>query len=471
MASKVLGLAYFKESYPGSGAYGVVPAGIDAAGFAQMMRLVDDSIDTDLSRQESNEIRSDAQSSGSIVTDAKAGGSFNLQWSLQTYDDLLPGLLYAADDAGTARNDGWRAGGFTPAAATPLASAGSLTWNFATNKFTATFTRAPLVGEKVFVTGFGNKNLDTIWEVASSPAPSTTEFTPVNDTGATDVSTYAGVTANVTTTTGKVVDAQGYARNGTAERSYGLVKFFSDSSLAGTTSSSGLTTVDWSVFRGQIPATLQLAAAPGQAGFTGSMTFKGKDEVLISNATVATQGYVVSDWNRFLAPTTVALVNTLQNVVMVRLKKITGAAPVAADYTRVDPLSLSLNLNNNGTEIGALRNLGAIAIQQGTFSATIALSLLYIDSRYHAAMLAGQAYEVELGLADSAGNCQLWRFPKCQLTSKRPNPGKNKPVETPLSFVAEAGGSGLEAAANSLTQSSLDTAGKMVEVVRFYVLT
>jgi hypothetical protein len=452
VTTKNLALAYYKE-----GANKTAPSFANTAGNRlRLLRLVSEDLNTTFQRDESNEVRGDAQSSGSIIVSASGGGSVQLQYSLDTFDDFLVHLLYAADDAGTGREDGWRQGGFT-ALADILATPGAVTFEVATSNFTGTFLRAPAAGERIYVRGFGNKNLDTIFVVA---AGATTSDIPVeNDTGDSGgVDSYAGITADVTATACTITPVKGYTRNGTFERTFGLVRMYTDVDLAGTASTTGLTSVDWALFRGAIPTSLQLAVAPGTAGWTGTLSFLLSDETIItdasSNANVG--GFDIDNWDEIEVSNSNPLANAIQSVVMVRLRANNGGITTA---TRVDPLSFNINVANNASEIQATRNRGAIAINQGTMSASIAMSLLYIDATFHAAMLADHFYEVEVAVADADGRCQLWRFPKSRLTSERPNPGKNTPIAQGLSFTVEAGGNGFVGSAGS---------GRMVEVLSFY---
>lgn len=453
MTTKNLALAYYKE-----GANKTAPTFSNSPGSKlRLVRLVSEDLNTTFQRDESNEVRGDAQSSGSVITGASGGGSIQLQYSLDTYDDFLVHLLYAADDAGTGREDGWRQGGFT-ALGDILATPATVTFEVATSNFTGTFTRAPAAGERIYVRGFGNKNLDTVFVVA---AGATTSDIPVeNDTGdAGGVDAYAGVIADVTSTECTILPVKGYTRNGTFERTFGLVRMYTDVDLAGTASTTGLSSVDWALFRGAIPTSLQLAVAPGTAGWTGTMAFLLSDETNLTDASSNSNvgGFDIDNWDEVEVSNNYPLANAIQSVVMVRLRPNNGALSTA---TRTDPLSFNINVANNASEIQATRNRGAIAINQGTFSISVAMALLYIDAGFHNAMLADHFYEVEVAVADADGRCQLWRFPKARLTSERPNPGKNTPIAQNLTFTCEAGGNGFVGAAG---------AGRMIECLAFYL--
>lgn len=460
MTLKNAALAYFKHAAGSLAA----PTFTNTAGSRlRLQRLVNENLNTNQQRDESNEVRGDAQSSGSTITSVSASGSVSLQYSLDTYDDFLVALLYANDvnDAGTGREDGWLQGGFT-AQADILATPGSVTFQFADGSLNGTFLRAPTAGERIYVRGFGNKNLDTIWQVASGAT--TSKIVLENDTGMADVATYAGLAANLTATAVTVLPVKGYTRNGTFERRLGLVRMYTDVDQAGTTGTSGLNATDWALFRGGVPNSLQLAVAPGQAGWTGTLSFLLSDEAIVQDATATSNlgGFRVTNWNQVQVVNTNPLVNPIQSVLMVKLRKV-GAAVTAA--TRVDPLSYNINIANNASEIQATRNAGAVAINQGSFQISVGMSLLYIDPTYHRSMLQDEAYEVEIGVADANGLAQLWRFPAARLTSERPNPGKNQPIAQNLTFSVEAGGAPF--AFTGFTNTTL----RMVEVLSFYTRT
>ncbi|MFY9345576.1 MAG: phage tail tube protein [Planctomycetota bacterium] len=447
--------AYYKEA-----ANKAAPTFANSAGSRlRLLRIVNEDLNTVFQRDESNEVRGDAQSSGSVIVSASGTGSIAYQFSLDTFDDLVVGMLFAADDLGTGREDGWLQGGFT-ALANILASPASVTFDGADDSFNsaAAFARAPAAGERIYVRGFGNKNLDTVFVVKTG---STTSKIPVeNDTGDSNgVDSYAGVTGTVVGSAVTIAPVKGYTRNGTFDRPFGLVRMYSDSSLAGTTSTDGLASCDWSLFRGAYITGFQMACAPGQAGWTGSFSVLFSDENAITDASASTNagGFDIDNWNEVEVLNANPLTNAITGPVMIRLRKDGGALSTA---TRVDPLSFNINVSNNASEVQACRNRGAIAIIQGTFGISVAMSLLYIDSAFHSAMLADSYYEVEIGVADADGRCWLFRFPKARLTSSRPNPGKNQPIAQALEFKCEAGGTGFVGAAGT---------GRMIECLSFYV--
>jgi hypothetical protein len=455
---KNLGLAYYKE-----GANRAAPNFTNAAGNRlRLLRKVSEDLNTNISRDRSNEVRTDGQLSGSVITGASGGGTLNLQFSLDTYDDLLVGMLYAGDDAGAGREDGWLQGGFA-ALANILAAPATVQFQVADGSLngSAVFTRAPAEGERIYVRGFGNKNLDTIWTVAAGAT--TSKVTLVNDTGMASIAEYAGIAADVSASV-TVLPVKGYTRNATLERPFGFVRLYTDSELAGTASTTGLATVDWAVFRGCILTGIQLACAPGSAGWTGSFSALLADEVVITDATSAANvgGFQITNWDEVEVANANPLVNAIQSVLMVRLKKVGQAITTA---TRVDPQSFNVNVTNGATELQATRNRGAIAIIGPAVGATVTMALLYIDPTFHQAMLADDAYEIEIGVGDSEGRAQLWRFPKNRFTSTRPNPGVNQAVLQNLTFESEPGGQPF--AYTGFTNGGA-TAARTVEICSFY---
>ena len=161
----------------------------------------------------------------------------------------------------------------------------------------------------------------------------------------------------------------------------------------------------------------------------------------------------MSNWNETLAPNNNPLPDAINGVAQIT---VSGGGVTK----RFDALSLNVNINNNAEEVSALRNRGALAINQGTMSATVDMELLYGDegNAFHAAMLSNDEFSVEYAIQDGDGRAQLWRFPKCRITSERPNPGKNAPIVQNLSFSVESGGTDYTGAADA----------KMIEILRFY---
>ena len=433
---KNITLGYYKE-----GANKAAPNFTNVAGNRlRLQRQVNSDLGTNLQSDRSNEIRNDGQVSGSVTTGASAGGTINGLFSLDTYDDYLASILYAADvnDAGTGREDGWRQGGFTPLGDI-LAVAGTVTFQVADGSFNGTFLRAPAAGERIFVRGFGNKNLDTVWVVAAGAT--TSKIVVENDTGMATVADYAGVAANVSSTAVTITPVKGYTRAGTFQRPFGLVPMYSDTEAAGTAGTTGLNAVDWALIRKSIPTGIQIAVAPGTAGMTISIPFLSSDEIIVEDATSASNvsGFRITNWDQVEPLNSNPLTNAIQSVLMVRLRKV-GAAVTTA--TRTDPQSFNINVTNGSTEVTATRNLGAIEVIGPAVGATVQLSLLYLDPTYHKAMIAEDRYELEIAIGDSDGRAQLWRFPRCKITSQRPNPGLNQPVLQSLTCDSEPGGAG-----------------------------
>lgn len=436
------------------------------------LRLVSEDLNSTQALDEASEVRGDAQSSGSVVTGINVAGSVQIQYSLDTFDDLIAGMLYAPNGSGTNRELGWVVDGFA-AVADILNGTEGFTVTLSANVLTCgggNWTTQPAAGDRIYLKGSGNRNLDTVFQVASSTA---TTITLLNDTGDTDVQTYAGdagvaFAANQITISG----FDGYTHNGTNEHRFGLVRIYSDASAidsatAGAgTGATDLTAVDWALFRGMIPTGFSFAAAPGTAGWTGAVPFIGKDEVCITDATTAGGNpgtFAVNDWDEIAKLGQDPLVDAINGPVMVRLKRIADGS-----YTRVDPLSFSVTMSNGATEIPATRNAGSVATTQGTFTASVNLQLLYINCDFHERMLNNEFFEVEVGIADGS-KAQIWRFGKCRYSSTRPNPGRNAAVVQTLEFAAEPSGERFINAGLGSTAGNTD--GHTVQVMRSYTAT
>lgn len=453
--------------------YGEAPTLSTSAGGKKLkfMRLVNEDLNATFSREESNEIRGDAQTSGSVITGASGSGNISIQYSLETYDQLLPGLLFAESTDGAWEDNDY---GWTENAADPSISlSGGAT--FAANTLTLTgVASAPVAsGDWIYLADTGVQNLDGAWKVKTATSDTNSTLELYNDTGnATDIAGYAGITGTLALPTGASLSkVRDVCRNGTNEVTYGFVRSYSDTSLAGssTSSTTGLTGVEWSIFRGAYVTSMQLSVAPGQAGWTGSFTtlFKGETSVQDILTSPATGSKLqVTDWQMTEAPNSKSLPDAINGVGQITIKPYSGGAEKQEvsgsghEPRRYDALSLNMNISNNSEEVSALRNQGALCVNQGTTSATIDVELIYDEDgrRIHDEMAADGSFCVEVCIKDADGFAQLWRFPKCKLTSERPNAGKNQPIVQSVQFTVEAGGTPLTGT----------DAAKMIEVARFY---
>lgn len=427
-------------------------------------RLVSEDLNSAYSRDASNEVRGDAQSGGSVVTGVSGAGSISIQYSMETYDELIAGLMFSAGTVnGSSLENGWTVSGFT-ADADPVVN-GSGTWTLATNVLTLDSTNVATLG--LVVNGYiqisnsGNAQLDGVWRVDG--IGSSEELTleqPTTD----NVATYTGLGAVTLSTTAQrlmtIQTVQAAAINGTQDRSFGFVRFYSDSSLAGdnTTSTVNLASAcDIAIFRGAFVTSLQLSVAPGQAGWTGSIStlFQGEESATDATATAPLSNFSIGSWDETEEANTNPLPDAIAGVANVKIRKIGDT-----NGTRIDPLSLNMSISNNASEVSALRNAGSLAVIQGTFTASIDMEVIYEDSDLHVGMVDNESYEIEVAVVDADDKCQLFRFPKCKLTSERPNPGQNAPIVQKLSFMAEPGGVDFEGSA---------AVAKTVEILRFYV--
>lgn len=430
-------------------------------------RLVSEDLNSNYSRDESNEVRGDAQTAGSVVTGVSGSGTVSIQYSLETYDELIAGLLFSAgtiDD--TDPLEGWKGVTGIDTWSGETVTNGSGTWALATNVLTLDATNVATLSisvaggaDYVQIDGSGNANLDGVWRVDDIASEAVTLESP---NASQDVATYTGLGAVTLSsqTSMTITPIFGVAANGVFDRSFGFTRFYSTTDLAGSPSADDLDAVDVAVFRGAFVTTMQLSVAPGQAGWTGSLSVLHAGEESSTDITDFAQtplsGFALTDWEDSVAPNSNPLPDAILGVANVKLRKIG-----VADGTRIDPLSLNLSISNNASEVAALRNAGALAVIQGSTSASVDMEVIYEDDLLHQSMIDDDAYEIEIGVSDSDGKAQLIRLPKCRLTSERPNPGKNAPIVQRLTFTAEPGGADWTGASGA----------KMVEIIRFYDAT
>lgn len=427
----------------------------------QFLRLVSEDLNTQFSREESNEIRGDAQSSGSVITSASGAGSVSIQYSLDTYDEMLAGVLFSDYATSATRTTGrtgrdWGWSDLTGGGAVTTSQSGD--WSVSGDVLTLTGGSVTLSDDDIIlIAGSGEQNLDGVWRVDGAVSASAT-ITLHNDTGEADIETYLDTASGSATLT--ITKPEQLCRNGTNDVTFGFVRCYTDTSKAGTAaaSSTELTdgSQDWAQFRGVYLTSLQLSVAPGQAGWTGTFSTLFSDELVVTTPSTT----IVDDWDKTAAANANPLPDAINGVAQITVRNKTSGA-----VKRHDALSMNVNVSNNSEEVQALRNRGALCINQGTLSATLDMEIIYEGSVFHTAMLDDDLFEIEFVVKDSDGKAQLWRFPACRMTSERPNPGKNQPIVQTLSFTAEAGGTPFGSA--YLVDADVSTT-KMVEVARFY---
>jgi hypothetical protein len=447
-------LAYYVEP-----TCGVCPT-LSSSDALRFTRLVSEDLNSVYSRDVSNEVRGDAQSGGSVTTGVSGAGSISIQHSMETYDELIAGLMFSSGTIdGTDLAKGWEVTGFVPDV-TEITNPND--WQIATNVLTLStgdvVDAGIVLNGYIRIAGSGNAQLDGVWRVDAIATDAVTLEAP-NSTQ--DVATYTGLGAvTLTTQTSMTIQTvQGAALNGTQDRSFGFVRFYSDSSLAGDNTASAVnlsSNCDIAIFRGAFVTSMQLSVAPGQAGWTGSLStlFLGEESAEDATATAPLSGFAMATWDASEEANSNPLPDAIAGVANVKIRKFGDA-----DGTRIDPLSLNMTISNNASEVSALRNAGSIAVVQGTFSASIDMEIIYEDKDLHIGMVDNESYEIEVAVVDSDDKCQMFRFPQCKLTSERPNPGQNAPIVQKLSFMAEPGG----------TDFTGGTGAKTCEVLRFYI--
>ena len=457
---KNAGLGFYVES-----AIGSCPT-LSASNSLRFTRLVSEDLNSTFARDVSNEVRGDAQSGGSVITGVSGAGSISIQYSMETYDNLLAGLMFAyGTPDGDEESSGWTASTGNFAATGVAVTKGSDSWTLSGSTLTIesadviALGEGDLVGTYVQFSKTGSAQMDGIWRVDAQTATTLTLESPGNSGGSNTVESYIG-SNTISSATATITPALGVSMNGTQDRSFGFVRFYSDTSLSGQGSAFGLNACDAAVFRGAFVTSMQLSVAPGQAGWTGSLStlFAGEESVTNALSAAPRSGFAMGNWNLSTPPNDNPLPDAILGVANVNLRRTDAGA---TDGERIDPLSLNMTISNNASEVNALRNAGAIAITQGTFSASIEMEVIYEDGTLHEAMTDNGTYEIDVACSDADGKAQLFRFPACKLTSERPNPGQNAPIVQKLSFLAEPGGVDYKGAAGA----------KTVEILRFYAGT
>jgi hypothetical protein len=352
-------LGYVKETV-----YGTTPG----AGNGRYLRMTGESLNFDLSKEESKEIRDDRQVSGATTVDANAAGSFNFHLQYNEYDELIEGAL--GNSYTVFGTNG------VSATATITFAAGTLTASVATSGSSdwSTLQR----GQWFRVNAPGNAANDGKWyRVSTTVAPTSTVITL--DAGTPAVA--AAAVANCTIATSRVA-------NGVTLMSFSLEKKFSDVGQFFTYRGMGVSKMNMNFSAGAIS--------------DGSFEFMGKDMV----RNTATQ-----------MPGSIAASKTyeIQNGVRGMGHLWEGTTPLTSTSVK----SMTMNVDNNLRGQKALGTLGNIGLGQGDFAVTGTMECYFADGTQVDKFLADTYTQLILGTKDTSNNGYVYTLPRVLLMNAK----------------------------------------------------
>lgn len=347
-------LRYAKES-----SFGVAPG----TGTTKNLRFTGESLDANLTKQTSKEIRADRQISDLVVVNEAAQGGINFELSYNEYDELLASAL----------QNTWAVFGTngvtTPASAT-----------FSTD--TITFAAAPTgndvltalaVGQHVKVGGANIAANDVLAPVVAVTA-TTVQFPPNTFT--------ADATANTSVTL-----SSSRLTNGTVQDSYAIEKSLTDVGQIFT-------------LLGMTLSKLNLSYSSGNM-VTGSFDFMGKNE---------TRGTVTQLPGAPAASHTYAVMNAVKGV-----GNMTEGGAALTTFIK----SLTLALDNKLRARDAIGNLGAVSIGSGTIELKGNLQAYFSDGNLYDKAIANTVTSLSFSSLDDAGNGYVFTLPAVKYDSPK----------------------------------------------------
>jgi hypothetical protein len=363
-------------------AFGVTPT----VGSPNNLRLTGESLNYDLSKETSKEIRADRQLSGNTTVDATAGGDINIHMQYAEYDPFLQAMLmdvyavYGTNGEGTSFSAAYTATTITASAA-PIGS--------------SAFTSLQL-GQFFQVAHPANPNHLKVFRVSTSVAPTATVITL--DAGTAAVVSAGGAGATVRTSR---------LTNGVTESSFTIEKQASDIG-------------QFLAYRGQYPSKMSLKFASGSL-LDGSISFMGKDATI--SAVTTLPGTPV-------ASKAFDIMNAVKGVGQLW----EGLAPTT-NYIK----TLDLNIDGNIRYQTAIATLGAVGMGVGDFAVTGSFMAYFKDQVLYNKFLTDAYTTIVVSAQDTLGNGYVFTMPRVSFTSSKIVAGaKNSDFMAEFQFAAFA---------------------------------
>lgn len=348
-------------------------------------RMTGESLNFDLTKEESQEIRDDRQVDGAVTVDASAAGAVNIHWQYGEYDDWLQGLFmnsYAVFGTGG-----------VSAPMTVTFAATTLTASAATTGANDLSTLQ--LGQWFRVSAAGDPNDGKYFRVSLVTPPTDTVVTLHTSTPA----VVSAAVANVTISSSRIT-------NGVTESSFTLEKRFSDVG-------------QYMAYRGMYASQLALQIQAGSLT-NGNFNFMGRD--MVRGAATTLPG-TLADSKAF----------DIQNGVRGVSQVWEGGAPLVDTYIR----SLNFNFDNTLRAQTALSNLGAVGIGVGDVNVSGSMEVYFKDGTLLDKFLNDTYTSLVVGTRDTAGNGYIISMPKVMLMSCQVAAGqKNQDVMATFNYKA-----------------------------------
>lgn len=360
-------LRYIKETL-----FGVTPT----IGLASNIRMTGESFNFAVTKEVSDEINADRASSSMIATSAEASGTMNAELSYAEYDDLLSAVMQNPwANFGT---------GGVSTAFEVAATATTLTATVAPSG-TSAFTLLK-AGQWFTLAGVpaGNPNLNKLFRVSATVAPTSTVIT-----------LDPGTPATVSAATAGAVIRNSRLTNGVTQPSFTFERYSSD-------------TEEYFAYLGMTASKFNLSMSSGSRT-TIDFDFMGRTSVRGANVTTLPA-----------SPNPSKAYDIMSGVSGTTCALWVGGAPLTSTFIN----SLSLSYDNALRVQNAMCNLGAVAIGSGTIVCTASVELYFASgAKFYSEFLNNSNLEIVFTTFDNSGNGYVWTLPKANVSSYTSNAG------------------------------------------------
>lgn len=350
-------LSYIKETN-----FGVTPV----AGNGTKLRVTGESLNFDITKDTSKEIRDDRQVNSAVPTGAQASGGLPIHMQYKEYDPFLEAALqstftaYGTNGVGATFTATMAANTITAGAAPTGNSAFTLLQKGQWFRFICGTTSDPNHGK--------------LFRVSTTVAPTSTVITL-------DPSTVATVAASLPSA---ALQASRLT-NGVTQSSFSLEKSFAD-------------IVQFLTYRGMTVSKMSLQFA-SESLTNGSIDFMGKDAVIA--AVTAMPGSLT-------ASQTFEIHNAATGVGQIW----EGGAPLTSTYIK----SLNLDVDNSLRAKTALGTLGSVDIGSGTLKVTGSFEAYFASAVLYQKFLADTSTQLTWSSLDAAGNGYVFTLPNVDIS-------------------------------------------------------
>lgn len=321
-------------------------------------RMTGESLNNDITTEQSQEIRPDRALTDLVNVDAAVGGGIDFELSYGSFDDLLEALLMSSWTTVSVVS----AGGDIETVATPDDNLISAT----VGKFANV-----QVGQSLYIDGFTDPGNNGVFKVVAKADDETLTLAPAP--------------ASAETATGSDVELSGdVLSNGITEQSFSIMRVFNDA-----------VPVARQLFSGMRVGSMSLEFATGSI-VTGSFTFLGRSAEWIGAAPVGSTVDPAS---------TTDVMNSVTNIFDINMNGVgLCATGLVSNFT--------LEVDNQHREQKGLCRLGAVGVVAGQLSVTVSGSQYFVNDTEAVNFEQSRDFSFSWGMEDADGNRYVFNLPR-----------------------------------------------------------